>query len=84
MRLHDKTIIFPIGLTLQLGMRVQILGFNQGTAFTANEIDAPVRGPESSLQRPGWYALWEATGRPPASDYRNPPAPAFINPPAPP
>jgi hypothetical protein len=81
-RLHDTTIIFPIGLTLRPGMRVQIHGFNQGTAFTANEIDGPLRRP--LLQEPRWYAEWDATRRPPVSGYRNPPAPAFVNPPAPP
>ena len=83
-RLHDKTIIFPIGITLQLGMRVQILGFNQGAAFTANEIDSPLRGPVPVAPEPTWYALWDASARPPLSGYRNPPAPALVNPPAPP
>lgn len=81
-RLHDKTIIFPIGITLQLGMRVQILGFNQGSAFTANEIDGPLPRPVAVSLEPAWYALWDATARP--SGYRNAPAPAFANPPAPP
>jgi hypothetical protein len=83
-RLHDKTIIFPIGITLELGMRVQILGFNQGTAFTANEIDSPLRGPVPVGQEPTWYAVWDATARQHVTGYRNPPAPAFVNPPAPP
>jgi hypothetical protein len=82
-RLHDRTIIFPIGVTLLLGMRVHIVGFNQGTAFTANEIDLPPRH-RPVLQEPRWYAEWDATRRPPGFAYRNPPAPPFVNPPAPP
>lgn len=85
-RLHDKTIVFPIGLRLRPGMRVRILGFNGGNAFTANEIDraipprlAPV------LREPSWYGEWDGTGRSTAAaGSRNPPAPAFVNPPAPP
>ena len=82
--LHDKTIIFPIGITLQLGMRVRILGFNRGTAFTANEIDGPVERPVPVSEDQPWYALWDASAHRPGSVYRNPPAPAFVNPPAPP
>ena len=82
--LHDKTIIFPIGITLQLGMRVRILGFNRGSAFTANEIDGPVKRPVAEGLAPAWYAVWDATTRAPAAGYRNPPARAFVNPPAPP
>jgi hypothetical protein len=81
-RLHETTIIFPIGLTLRPGMRVQIRGFNGGTAFTANEIDGPLRY-APLLQQPRWYAEWDATGRTRVSGW-NPPAPAFVNPPAPP
>ncbi len=81
--LHDKTIIFPIGITLQLGMRVRILGFNQGNAFTANEVDVPVEGPVSEVQEPAWYAVWDGSMRRPVSGYMNPPAPVFVNPPAP-
>jgi hypothetical protein len=93
-RLHDKTLMFPIGFRLRLGMRVRILGFNGGNAFTANEIDralpprlAPV------LREPSWYGEWDGTGRmtatagsrhPSAPAFVNPPAPAFVNPPAPP
>jgi hypothetical protein len=39
--LHDGTIINPTGLTLAPGMVVSILGYNDGPAFSANEIDTP-------------------------------------------
>jgi hypothetical protein len=70
-RLHDRTIIFPIG------MRIRIVGFSQGAAFTANEIDVPRPARISRVHEPRWYAQWNAS-----SGYRNPPAPAFVNPPA--
>jgi hypothetical protein len=76
-RLHDGTIIFPIGLTLRPGMRVRIVGFNEGAAFTANEIDGPRPPSGPVLQQPRWYAQWNAS-----TGYRNAPAPAFVNPPA--
>jgi hypothetical protein len=82
-RLQDRTIIFPIGLTLRPGMRVEIVGVNQGAALMANEIDGPPRH-RSVLHEPRWYAEWDATSHPPGFIYRNPPAPPFVNPPAPP
>jgi hypothetical protein len=39
--LHDGTIINPTGLTLAPGMIVSILGYNDGSQFSANEIDTP-------------------------------------------
>jgi hypothetical protein len=39
--LHPGTIINPTGLTLEPGMTVSILGYNSGSAFSANEIDTP-------------------------------------------
>ncbi len=39
--LHPGTIINPTGLTLAPGMTVSILGYNEGDAFAANEIDTP-------------------------------------------
>ena len=39
--LHDGTIINPTGLTLAPGMTVSILGYNDGSQFSANEIDTP-------------------------------------------
>ena len=81
-RLHDKTIIFPIGLTLRPGMRVHIVGFNQGSAFTANEIDGPRPRRVASIREPQWYAEWNGTANAPAAPYLNPPAPPVANPPA--
>jgi hypothetical protein len=40
-RLHDGTIINPVGVTLAPGMVVSILGYNAGTYFAANEVDTP-------------------------------------------
>lgn len=40
-RLHQGTIINPTGLTLAPGMVVNILGYNTGPSFAANEIDTP-------------------------------------------
>jgi hypothetical protein len=40
-QLHEGTIINPTGLTLAPGMVVSILGYNQGSYFSANEIDTP-------------------------------------------
>jgi hypothetical protein len=90
-RLHEKTIMFPIGFVLEVGMHVRVLGFNGGSTFTANEIDTPLP-PAELLQVPSWYGEWDgtrhATGvpawrNPPAPSFVNPPAPAFVNPPAP-
>lgn len=39
--LHQGTIINPTGLTLEPGQSVTILGHNDGSAFSANEIDTP-------------------------------------------
>jgi hypothetical protein len=39
--LHDGTIINPTGLTLEPGMIVDIVGYNAGAEFDANEIDTP-------------------------------------------
>ena len=39
--LHQGTIINPRGLTLGTGMQVTINGSNAGSAFAANQIDAP-------------------------------------------
>jgi hypothetical protein len=40
-RLHQGTVINPIGLTLGQGMVVSIDGYNAGSYFSANEIDTP-------------------------------------------
>jgi hypothetical protein len=40
-KLHDGTVINPIGLRLVTGMRVTILGRPDGSAFLADEIDTP-------------------------------------------
>jgi hypothetical protein len=40
-RLHPGTIIYPTGLQLAPGMSVTIAGHNDGSIFTANEIDTP-------------------------------------------
>jgi invasion protein IalB len=39
--LHQGTIINPTGLSLAPGLSVTILGHNDGSAFSANEIDTP-------------------------------------------
>ncbi len=39
--LHQGTVINPTGLALQPGMPVTIRGYNRGSTFAANEIDAP-------------------------------------------
>ena len=39
--MHQGTIINPTGLTLNPGMTVTILGYNQGSTLAANEIDTP-------------------------------------------
>ncbi len=38
--MHQGTVINPTGLPLQNGMRVTIYGYNAGSTFAANEIDA--------------------------------------------
>jgi hypothetical protein len=40
-QLHQGTIINPTGLTLEPGMVVSILGYNDGSYVDANEIDTP-------------------------------------------
>jgi hypothetical protein len=40
-RLHQGTIINPTGLTLAPGMTVSVLGYDDGSYFSANEIDTP-------------------------------------------
>jgi hypothetical protein len=40
-QLHDGTVINPTGLTLAPGMIVNVLGYNAGPVFDANEIDTP-------------------------------------------
>jgi hypothetical protein len=40
-RLHPGTIINPTGLTLAAGMVANVLGYNAGSYFAANEIDTP-------------------------------------------
>ena len=47
--LHQGTIINPIGLQLRPGMRVAILGNQQGDTFSANEIDTPYRYVEQAV-----------------------------------
>jgi len=57
-RLHDGTIINPIGLTLAPGMVVAIDGYNAGPVFEANEIDTPYTyygGVPYYLGHPWWY-----------------------------
>ena len=57
-RLHDGRS-FPIGLTLRPGMRVRIVGFDQGSAFTANEIDVPRADRAQSMRGANGYARWD-------------------------
>jgi|GEM_PF-1967036 hypothetical protein len=58
-QLHRGTIINPTGLTLEVGMRVRILGYNAGDVFAANEIDTPYRfagpPPPAMYYGPGWW-----------------------------
>ncbi len=60
--MHQGTIINPIGLTLQPGMHVTIVGDQQGPTFAANEIDTPYRYvvdvPAYPYYGPGWG--WDA------------------------
>lgn len=42
-RLHQGTVINPIGLTLAQGMRVTVYGYPDGRTFAATEIDTPYR-----------------------------------------
>jgi hypothetical protein len=57
--LHRGTIINPTGLTLAVGMRVTILGYNAGDHFDANEIDTPYTYggpfPAPVYYGPGWW-----------------------------
>lgn len=57
--LHRGTIINPTGLTLAVGMRVTILGYNAGGFFEANEIDTPYKYsgplPPPVYYGPGWW-----------------------------
>lgn len=39
--MHQGTVIWPTGLTLEPGMTVTIFGYNRGSVFGANEIDTP-------------------------------------------
>jgi hypothetical protein len=39
--LHQGTILNPTGITLEPGMTVSILGYNQGDFLAANEVDTP-------------------------------------------
>lgn len=83
--LHPGTIIFPIGLTLQPGMRVRVRGYAAGGAFDANRIDAVAAvAPRRLPGPPAWYALWDGPPAQPGYAPVNPPAPPFVNPPAPP
>jgi hypothetical protein len=57
-QLHRGTIINPTGLTLAVGMRVTILGYNSGDVFDANEIDTPytyAQLPPPVFYGPGWW-----------------------------
>jgi hypothetical protein len=83
--LHPGTIILPIGLTLQPGMRVRVRGYAAGSAFDAERIDADVAlAPRRPAAPPAWYALWDGTPDQPGYAPVNPPAPPAANPPAPP
>ena len=55
--LHAGTIINPRGLTLAAGQSVTILGHNDGSAFSANEIDTPYQTLEAVPVYPayGYY-----------------------------
>jgi hypothetical protein len=58
-QLHQNTIINPTGLTLAPGMSVTISGYNAGSSFDANEIDAPYTYggsyPPPAYYGPGWW-----------------------------
>jgi hypothetical protein len=58
-QLHQGTVILPTGLTLEPGMVVSIRGYAQGSAFAADEIDAPYRYagalPVPLYYGPGWW-----------------------------
>jgi hypothetical protein len=58
-QLHQGTIVNPTGLTLVPGMSVTITGYNSGSSFAANEIDAldTYSGsyPASVYYGPGWW-----------------------------
>lgn len=56
--LHQGTIINPVGITLEAGMVVSILGYNAGPYLEANEIDTPytfVVGVPYWDDHPWWY-----------------------------
>ena len=57
--LHQGTIINPTGLTLAPGMEVTIVGYGNGSAFEAMEIDTPYAyagpAPVSEYYGPGWW-----------------------------
>jgi hypothetical protein len=58
-QLHQGTVINPTGLTLTPGMSVTITGYNAGSSFGANEIDAPYTYtgsyPARAYYGPGWW-----------------------------
>ncbi|MDB5092332.1 MAG: hypothetical protein JWO85_433 [Candidatus Eremiobacteraeota bacterium] len=58
-QLHQGTVINPTGLTLAPGMSVTITGYNAGSSFDANEIDAPYTYtgsyPLPAYYGPGWW-----------------------------
>jgi hypothetical protein len=56
-RLHQGTVINPTGLTLASGMIVSVNGYNQGSFFSANEIDTPYQlyGPVPYYAGHPWY-----------------------------
>jgi hypothetical protein len=58
-QLHQGTVINPTGLTLTSGMSVTITGYNAGSSFDANEIDAPYTYtgsyPAPVYYGPGWW-----------------------------
>lgn len=58
-QLEHGTIINPLGLALAPGIDVTIVGFNAGSFFQANEIDAPVSydgaPPPPVYYGPGWW-----------------------------
>jgi hypothetical protein len=58
-RLHQGTIINPTGLSLAPGLSVTILGFNEGTTLSANEIDTPYTyAPGLAYVAPPYYPAY--------------------------
>lgn len=56
--LHDGTVINPLGLTLEPGMRVSIEGRAEGRTFAADVVDTPEYGyaPSAGWAEPApWY-----------------------------